>query len=289
MDGLVEVTLPDTSVVVLPLERLTRLYDGLEQIEDVWGEELSEDQANEGGTEDMVWDPDDPTGWRAKDPSDSDEWEDEELMASFTVMDEEPSVWSNNVADTSSLPPVSHDEMDYGSTTATPQMSILPLHDSSSLSDGIQSESRDVEVDSSHWKRFEILSSAPSDHSFFDTIPTHPSRKFLGRLSKEYKALSSSLPGGLFSIWLMITVSISRAESIMVRGYEDRTDLLRSLIIGPENTPYEDAPFVIDWKLESDFPVSPPIAHFMSWTNGNGRGEHPASFGTNRVFIFSLL
>ena len=52
----------------------------------------------------------------------------------------------------------------------------------------------------------------------------------------------------------------------------DRTDLLRSLIIGPENTPYEDAPFVIDWMLDANFPQSPPIAHFLSWTNGNGRG-----------------
>jgi len=48
--------------------------------------------------------------------------------------------------------------------------------------------------------------------------------------------------------------------------------LLRSLIIGSENTPYADAPFVIDWMLDSDFPNSPPKAYFLSWTNGNGRG-----------------
>jgi Ubiquitin-conjugating enzyme len=62
-------------------------------------------------------------------------------------------------------------------------------------------------------------------------------------------------------------------DSIIVRAFEDRADLLRSLIIGPENTPYEDAPFVIDWMLESTFPHSPPKAHFLSWTNGNGRGS----------------
>jgi ubiquitin-conjugating enzyme E2 O len=65
-------------------------------------------------------------------------------------------------------------------------------------------------------------------------------------------------------------------DTILVRAYEDRSDLLRSLIIGPENTPYEDAPFVIDWMLPSDFPQSPPIAHFLSWTNGNGRGKDNA-------------
>jgi hypothetical protein len=58
-----------------------------------------------------------------------------------------------------------------------------------------------------------------------------------------------------------------------VRAYEDRSDLLRSLIIGPEHTPYQDAPFVIDWYLAPDFPQSPPKAHFHSWTQGNGRGE----------------
>lgn len=61
-------------------------------------------------------------------------------------------------------------------------------------------------------------------------------------------------------------------DTIVVRAFEDRLDLLRCLIIGPENTPYEDAPFVIDWKLDSTFPKCPPIAHFLSWTNGNGRG-----------------
>ena len=40
----------------------------------------------------------------------------------------------------------------------------------------------------------------------------------------------------------------------------------------PENTPYEDAPLVIDWMLDANFPQTPPIAHFLSWTNGNGRG-----------------
>lgn len=65
--------------------------------------------------------------------------------------------------------------------------------------------------------------------------------------------------------------SMSHLETVLVRAYEDRTDLLRCLIIGPENTPYEDAPFVIDWMLDSNFPHSPPIAHFHSWTNGNGR------------------
>ncbi|OJA16202.1 hypothetical protein AZE42_00061 [Rhizopogon vesiculosus] len=106
----------------------------------------------------------------------------------------------------------------------------------------------------SPYEKFEILPNAPHDHAFFSSVPAQPSKNFLARLTKEYRALSNSLP-----------------DSIIVRAYEDRTDLLRCLIIGPENTPYEDAPFVIDWMLDSNFPQSPPIAHFLSWTNGNGR------------------
>jgi len=104
------------------------------------------------------------------------------------------------------------------------------------------------------WKRFEILASAPHDHAFYASAPAQPSKNFLARLSREYRVLSNSLP-----------------ESIIVRAYEDRSDLLRSVIIGPDNTPYQDAPFVIDWMLDSNFPHSPPMAHFLSWTNGNGR------------------
>lgn len=66
---------------------------------------------------------------------------------------------------------------------------------------------------------------------------------------------------------------ICSVDTIVVRAYEDRTDLLRSLIIGPENTPYAGAPFVIDWYLDEAFPQTPPVAHFHSWTNGNGRGS----------------
>lgn len=58
-------------------------------------------------------------------------------------------------------------------------------------------------------------------------------------------------------------------DTILVRAYEDRTDLLRSLIIGPENTPYDGAPFVIDWFLDETFPTvsleyfSPPSRHSL--------------------------
>jgi ubiquitin-conjugating enzyme E2 O len=73
------------------------------------------------------------------------------------------------------------------------------------------------------------------------------------RIGKEHKILRGSLPPGIF-----------------VRTWESRLDLLRILMIGPNDTPYEYAPFVIDMHLPSSYPQTPPEAFFHSWTNGNG-------------------
>ncbi|TKY91012.1 hypothetical protein EX895_001011 [Sporisorium graminicola] len=107
----------------------------------------------------------------------------------------------------------------------------------------------------SDWNQFAVLESAPTSHAFYSKpLATQPAAAFFKRLQKEMKVLHSSLP-----------------ETILVRAYEDRSDLLRVLIIGSEGTPYENAPFLLDFQLTSDFPNSPPVAHFHSWTNGHGR------------------
>ncbi|KAF2204306.1 hypothetical protein GQ43DRAFT_438032 [Delitschia confertaspora ATCC 74209] len=92
----------------------------------------------------------------------------------------------------------------------------------------------------------------PADHHYLDT-PTPASSTLMKRIAKEHKILRSSLP-----------------PQIYVRTWESRLDLLRVLIIGPLETPYEYAPFVIDFHLAPPFPSSPPQAFFHSWTNGNG-------------------
>lgn len=101
-----------------------------------------------------------------------------------------------------------------------------------------------------------MLESAPADHHHISQQPaTGASKAYLSRLSREHKTLRSSLP-----------------ENILVRTYEDRTDLLRCLIIGPEGTPYADAPFVFDVYLDpNEFPNKPPSVFFHSHTNGKGR------------------
>lgn len=94
----------------------------------------------------------------------------------------------------------------------------------------------------------------PTDHAFGSQSATPLDPTFLRRIHKEQNILSTSLPDG-----------------ILVRSWESRMDLLRVLIIGPLNTPYELAPFVFDFHFSRTFPQTPPLAHFHSWTGGIGR------------------
>lgn len=94
---------------------------------------------------------------------------------------------------------------------------------------------------------------APSDHHY-SASPTNHSGSLIRRIVKEHKIMQNSLPDGIF-----------------VRTWESRLDLLRVLIVGPRNTPYELAPFVMDFHFSADFPKVPPDAFFHSWTGGIGR------------------
>lgn len=102
---------------------------------------------------------------------------------------------------------------------------------------------------------FTVLdTSPPSDHVFLSKPATEASRTRIKRIRKEYQILESSLPLGIFA-----------------RTWESRIDLLRVLIIGPQGTPYEYAPYIIDFYFGEDFPNVPPASFFHSWTNGMGR------------------
>ena len=102
--------------------------------------------------------------------------------------------------------------------------------------------------------RFCVLEDpAPSDHHYFG-IHRPLAADFMRRVMKEHMIMQTSLPDGIF-----------------VRTWEARLDLLRILIVGPSDTPYELAPFVVDLHFNATFPTSPPDAFFHSWTGGLGR------------------
>lgn len=67
---------------------------------------------------------------------------------------------------------------------------------------------------------------------------------------KEYSLLNESLPPG---VW--------------VRSFGNRIDLLSVIIEGPANTPYEDGLFMFDMQLSGQYPRSPPLVHYVSYSS----------------------
>ena len=87
--------------------------------------------------------------------------------------------------------------------SATPQISTTPIPPGTStppLTPQPRKSLRNLENDDLYWKRFDILPSVPTDHAFYDRPVARPSRTFMGRLQKEYRALSTGLPGTLILV-----------------------------------------------------------------------------------------
>jgi ubiquitin-conjugating enzyme E2 O len=192
---LVEVTLVDGTVDVIPLQRLTRLYDGMDQVDDMWGDEDYTESGSDYTDEVMEVISEDP-------PLDGEEeggeWEDVEdepmdstASGDWAMSDDpqepEPASASESGATTPQPPPPAAAASAASAPTAV-DVKETPAEASSSK----EEEEEVVEVP---WERFAVLPEAPPDHAFMSTTPTQPSRNFMTRLTKEYRVLSSSLPG----------------------------------------------------------------------------------------------
>ena len=62
---------------------------------------------------------------------------------------------------------------------------------------------------------------------------------------------------------------VEYGSSIFVRADQGRSDLLRALILGPEDTPYANGCFVFDIWLPPEYPKKPPEVKFL--TTGGGK------------------
>lgn len=193
-------THPDGTVATYPLERLTRLHDGIEQLEDdIWDAESEGYHSySEDGDWDMdaeeqshiplvdAWDVSSTGGIQGEDDADFEDLEDDDEDAELMEVDRE--LWSPeaempvpdaNESDLPDIPGFKESTQEVTSGVATPM-----VEDSVAQSE-----------EEAHWNRFEILPSAPPDHAFYSSAPAQPSKTFLGRLSREYRILRSSLPG----------------------------------------------------------------------------------------------
>ncbi|XP_047312709.1 probable ubiquitin-conjugating enzyme E2 24 [Impatiens glandulifera] len=123
------------------------------------------------------------------------------------------------------------------------------------------------------FKRFDMAGDC-SDHHFFDvaakkglTSSVQMKRGWLKRVQTEWSMMEKDLP-----------------ETIFVRVYEERMDLLRVAIIGTPGTPYHDSLFFFDIFLPPEYPHEPPLVHYIS----SGLRLNPNLYETGKVCL-SLL
>ncbi|KAM7263971.1 hypothetical protein ACFE04_001654 [Oxalis oulophora] len=99
---------------------------------------------------------------------------------------------------------------------------------------------------SDHFRQFDLVQDC-SDHHLLDannkSAQTQVKKGWLKKVQQEWSILEKNLP-----------------ESIYVRAYEERIDLLRAVIVGAPGTPYHDGLFFFDIFLPTEYPNEPP--HF---------------------------
>lgn len=213
LDGTVEVTHFDWTVASYPLERLTRLYDGIEQLEEEWDDGASED-GERSFSDEGHWVMETDETWHHEQLAlnAGSEWEqvndnmeiDEDGDDDHISDTMEPFMWTGQVSEfrTHETLLVPNVEAEYIEGLDTDQSmrgkSCSPL-DVSEVSTMLDpADFQDDDHGETVWKRFEISPTAPPDHAFFSSSPGQPSKSFLGRLRREYHILATSLPGRYF-------------------------------------------------------------------------------------------
>ncbi|XP_055808891.1 probable ubiquitin-conjugating enzyme E2 25 isoform X2 [Solanum dulcamara] len=115
----------------------------------------------------------------------------------------------------------------------------------------------------------------------FDTVEDHsdhfysrqassgnvPSKNWAKKIQEEWKILENDLP-----------------DTIFVRVYESRMDLLRAVIMGADGTPYHDGLYFFDVFFPSNYPNVPPLVHYHSF----GLRINPNLYNCGKVCL-SLL
>ncbi|CAL5096198.1 unnamed protein product [Urochloa decumbens] len=94
-----------------------------------------------------------------------------------------------------------------------------------------------------------------------------PSKDWAKRIQHEWKVLEKDLP-----------------DTIFVRAYEDRMDLLRAVIMGPAGTPYHDGLFFFDIYFPPQYPNVPPMVNYRA----GGLRLNPNLYACGKVCL-SLL
>ncbi|CAK9145666.1 unnamed protein product [Ilex paraguariensis] len=131
------------------------------------------------------------------------------------------------------------------------------------------------------FKRFDIVSGA-SDHHYHTTYLPKNKNNNNNNASDCFKSASIKVHKRIMREWKILEKDLP--ESIYVRAYEQRIDLLRAVIVGSAGTPYHDGLFFFDIAFPSDYPNRPPMVHYRSF----GLRLNPNLYSNGRVCL-SLL
>ncbi|XP_058101031.1 probable ubiquitin-conjugating enzyme E2 24 [Magnolia sinica] len=118
----------------------------------------------------------------------------------------------------------------------------------------------------------------------FDTVNDYTDHHFVNGAGKGWM-LSQVKKGWLKKVqheWSLLEKDLP--DTIYVRVYEERIDLMRAAIIGAPGTPYHDGLFFFDIFLPPDYPYEPPLVHY----NSGGLKLNPNLYESGRVCL-SLL
>lgn len=260
LDGQLTVRLGALQYVVDVIIRAESLFVALGSEAD-----FSEEGGSDSYDDDMSLDEDEEISESEDDMHDydidtyNDTWyETSGVEGSYAVARNEDGAWSTEDED-------DEDEEDEDNDSEDSDANLDKTADTP-MPDAKQSETEAMKPDSSppnqsptnqalcpKFPSFSILETeVPANHHFLNAEGSL-SIGGIRRVHREHKILNDSLPDGVF-----------------VRTWESRLNLMRVVIIGPVDTPYEFAPFMIDFFLPALFPITPPDTFFHSWTGGSG-------------------
>ncbi|KAL2022375.1 hypothetical protein VTK56DRAFT_5442 [Thermocarpiscus australiensis] len=138
---------------------------------------------------------------------------------------------------------------------------------------------RNIAKETSAWHRAHCVSEVPDlnvlEGFYFakQAIAAETERPYPGRMRKllaQIASLSTDLPEGIY-----------------VRFGEGRPDVLKVLIIGPGDTPYENGLFEFDMFCDASFPGTPPKMYFRT-TGGGVASFNPNLYPDGKICL-SLL
>ncbi|XP_009625388.1 uncharacterized protein [Nicotiana tomentosiformis] len=145
-------------------------------------------------------------------------------------------------------------EMDHTLWTQGLHESVTTTESSSIQSGSVSSEGQRRDLGES-LKNFRLFKK-------FDTVQDHSDHFFSGLASLDNQA-SKSCAKRIQEEWKILEKDLP--DTIFVRVYETRMDLLRAVIIGADGTPYHDGLFFFDVFFPSNYPNAPPHVHYHSF------------------------